>query len=177
MVTEKLCWFPSLLLLPPLLSNTGDEDWDCLQSTMLCLFCSFLLTLFPWSTLVLLPWDTVLHDLFQDGSFWWGAVLQELHRTFTWATVLPGTDCSSVGPQHVARTCQKTCSCVGSSPWAAVMARSLLLQWLSTVCSFLQIISSCMGSFKDCCVDIFFDVVLHGAAGGSLFHHGPLHRL
>ncbi|KAK4806788.1 hypothetical protein QYF61_005584 [Mycteria americana] len=59
-------------------------------------------------------------------------------------------NCSSISPFHRVQSfsngllqqghssCQKTCSCVGSSPQAAVPARSLLRHGLCTGCSFLQ---------------------------------------
>jgi len=71
-------------------------------------------------------------------------------------------------------SCQKTCSCVGSTPQAAAPTRSLLQHRLSADFMFLQVTStySGVGSCKGCRVASCSTVVLHGLQQNNLYHHG-----
>jgi len=62
----------------------------CCQFITLCLWHSFLFTLFPYSSVWSLPWETVIHELLQHKSFPWAAVIQGLfqHGSFLLGTVL-----------------------------------------------------------------------------------------
>jgi len=72
-----------------------------------------------------------------------------------------GTDCSNVGPPWGHKSCQKTCSGMGSSPQTAVLASCLLLCGLS------------MGSQPPSGhIHLFWHGVLHGVQGGYLLHCG-----
>ncbi|KAK4828209.1 hypothetical protein QYF61_024643 [Mycteria americana] len=76
-----------------------------------------------------LPRETVLHELLQHESFPQAAVLHE--PAPAWVPSMgcspSGTDCSSVGPPQGHKSCQQTCSSVGSSLHGPTgPARSLL---------------------------------------------------
>jgi len=90
-----------------------------------------------------------------------------------------GTDCSSLGPLWGHRSCQKTYSCVDSSPQATAAARSLFWCGLFMGCSSLQGIFICCsaGSSTGCRLDTCYTVVLHGLQGNNLHQHGLHHKL
>lgn len=73
-------------------------------------------------------------------------------------------------------SCQKTCSSVGFSPWAAVPATSLLQNGVPSGSSSLQGSSTCSSveASTACRVEIFSTVILQQAAGDSLPYHGLL---
>ena len=115
------------------------------------------------------PWDAILPHM----------ILCDLPKGYSSPSTAPTQLCAT-GPilqEHTIlawslmsdRFLQTSSSTVGSYPWVAAWARSLLLQGLSTGFSFLQATALYM------CRSALGGV--HGLQVDSLLHHGPLHRL
>ena len=142
-----------------------------------------LLTLCPCSSVGSLPRQAVLHQLLPQESFPRAAVLHQLLQRGVPPTGCrpSGRDCSSVGPPRGHKSCQQTCSGVGSSLHGATgPARSLLQRGLPTGSQPPVGASTCsgVGSSTGCrwnlCSPSSF---LRGLQGDSLPHHGLRHGL
>lgn len=123
-------FFPGSTSLPTLLPPHSSE-WcrraekkGCDQFIIFCVCCSFFLVLFC-SNMGSLPWETVLRRLLQH-SFLQTVVSEELLQceTFAQGAVLRGQTAAMWVALGGHRSCQKNCSCMGSSHQSTSSLRS-----------------------------------------------------
>ncbi|KAK4810725.1 hypothetical protein QYF61_007699 [Mycteria americana] len=118
-------------------------------------------------------------------SPWGHSLLQVYPPAWSWgppqaAGCSPsGTDCSSVGHPQGHRSCQQTCSSVGSSPWGhrscQEPAPACTLHGVTTSFRCIHLLGHEV--LHGLQVDICSTVDFHGLQGDNLHHHGLHHWL
>jgi len=91
-----------------------------------------------------------------------------------------GSGCSSVGPPRGHKSCQQTCSCVGSSLHGSAGPARTLLQHGGphrVMASFRHPPAPAWGPFHGLQVYICSTMDLYGLQGNKLPHHGLHHKL
>lgn len=109
----------------------------CVQSTTLCLFFSFL-TFFHCSSMEYLPHDTVLPHLVPWEIPSDCSPLSSAPTCIHSTEFILQEETAPACVSHKWKLTQASCSTLSFSPWAIVLAQSLLLWRFSMACSLLQ---------------------------------------
>jgi len=129
-------FFPGSSLLPislppPSKWCRGMGNGGCSQFIVHCLCRSFLFMLFFCSNVSSHSQEIVLHELLWHGSFFMGCSYSQTAPAEVLSTGCrpSGTDRSNMGPPWGHKSCQQTCSSMGSSPWVLKSCQETAPSW------------------------------------------------